>query len=121
MAGYCMSVWPYFHEPQVSENTAQECNMQPYCPLNHHLLCTTLILVASRNRQLLRMRISKVIAGCICNKLQAVNLFLALGGASTCTDPFNSRKRYHRLVNNAILIRNASLFLFQLGLAVHSN
>ena len=26
MAGYCMSVQPYFHEPQASENTAQESN-----------------------------------------------------------------------------------------------
>ena len=26
-------VWPYFHEPQASENTAQECNIQPYCLL----------------------------------------------------------------------------------------
>ena len=24
MAGYCTSVRPYFHEPQASENTAQE-------------------------------------------------------------------------------------------------
>ena len=24
MAGYCTSVWPYFHEPQASENTAQD-------------------------------------------------------------------------------------------------
>ena len=30
MAGYCTSVCPYFHEPQASENTAQECNIQPY-------------------------------------------------------------------------------------------
>ena len=27
MAGYCTSVWPYFHEPQASENTAQVCNI----------------------------------------------------------------------------------------------
>ena len=25
MAGYCTSVRLYFHEPQASENTAQEC------------------------------------------------------------------------------------------------
>ena len=37
MAGYCTSVWPYFHEPQASENTAQECNIQPYCLLTHQL------------------------------------------------------------------------------------
>ena len=28
MAGYCTSVRLYFHEPQASENTAQECNIQ---------------------------------------------------------------------------------------------
>ena len=41
MAGYCMSVWPYLHELQVSENTAQECNVQPYCLLTHqiYILC----------------------------------------------------------------------------------
>ena len=51
MAGYCTSVQPYFHEPQASENTVQECNIQPYYLLNHQikdLLYTTLILVASR-------------------------------------------------------------------------
>ena len=34
-----------FHKPQVSENTAQECNIQPYCLLPHQiidLLYTTL-------------------------------------------------------------------------------
>ena len=49
MAGYCTSERPYFHEPQVNENTAQECNIQPYYVLNHKiidLLYTTLILVA---------------------------------------------------------------------------
>ena len=35
MAGYCTSVQPYFHEPQASENTAQECNIQP-CILGSH-------------------------------------------------------------------------------------
>ena len=35
MAGHCMSVRPYFHEPQANENTAQEYNIQPYCLLNH--------------------------------------------------------------------------------------
>ena len=51
MDGYCTSVQPYFHEPQASENTVQECNIQPYYLLNHQikdLLYTTLILVASR-------------------------------------------------------------------------
>ena len=46
MAGYCTSVRSYFHEPQASENTAEECNIQPYCPLTHQiidLLYTTVI------------------------------------------------------------------------------
>ena len=38
MAGYCTSVHPYFYEPQVSENTAQECNIQPYYLLNHQII-----------------------------------------------------------------------------------
>ena len=37
MVGYCMSVRLYFHEPQVSENIAQECNIQPYNLLNHQI------------------------------------------------------------------------------------
>ena len=56
MAGYCTSVRQYFHKLQASE---YECNIQPYCLLNHqiiYLLYTTLILVASRKEQLLRMR-----------------------------------------------------------------
>ena len=42
----CTSVRPYFYEPQASENTAQECNIQPYYLLNHQIIYTTLILVA---------------------------------------------------------------------------
>ena len=48
MAGYCTSMRLYFHEPQASENTAQGCNIQPYCHQIIDLLYTTLILVASR-------------------------------------------------------------------------
>ena len=54
------------------------------------------------------MRGSKVIAACIFNEHQAVGLFLAFDGASTCTDPFISGKKYRKLVNN--FIRNKSLF-----------
>ena len=53
MAGYCTSAQLYFHVPQASENTAQECNIKPYYLLNHQiidLLYTTLILVASRKQ-----------------------------------------------------------------------
>ena len=67
-----MIVRPYFHEPQVSENTAQMCNIQPYHLLNHQILYTTVILVDLENRQLLCMHGSKVIAACIFNELQAV-------------------------------------------------
>ena len=56
------------------------------------------------------MRCSKVVAECICNKLQAVSLFLAFDGASTRTDPFTSGKKYRKSVNNAVFIRNESLF-----------
>ena len=38
MAGYCTSVRSYFYELQASENTAQECNIQPYCPLTHQII-----------------------------------------------------------------------------------
>ena len=31
MAGYCTSVRLYFHEPQASENTAQECWAELLC------------------------------------------------------------------------------------------
>ena len=69
MAGYCTSVRPYFHEPQASENTAQECNIQPYYLLNHQIIIYHSDL---ENRQLLCMRGSKVVAACIFNELQAV-------------------------------------------------
>ena len=65
-----------------------------YYLLNHQiidLLYATLIL---ENRQLLRMRASKVVAAYIYNELQAVSLFLALDGASMHTDPFTSGKKY---------------------------
>ena len=45
-------------------------------------------------RQLLRMCSSKVVAACIFNELQAVCLFLASDGASTCADHFTSGKKY---------------------------
>ena len=44
------------------------------------------------------------------NELQAVGLFLAFDGASTCTDPFTSGKKYRKSVNIAVFIRNKSLF-----------
>ena len=56
------------------------------------------------------MRGSKVVAACIFNELQAVGLFLAFDGASTRTDPFTSGKKYRKSVNNAVFIRNKSLF-----------
>ena len=47
---------------------------------------------------------------CKFNELQAVGLFLAFDGTSTRTDPFTSEKKYRMLVNNAVFIRNKSLF-----------
>ena len=57
------------------------------------------------------MRGSKVVAACIFNELQAVGLFLAFDGASMRTDPFTSGKKYRKPVNNAVFIRNKSLFI----------
>ena len=56
------------------------------------------------------MRGSKVVSACIFNKLQVVDLLLAFDGASTRTDHFISGKNYNKLVNNAVFIRNKSLF-----------
>ena len=53
---------------------------------------------------------SKVVAACIFNKHQAVGLFLAFDGASMCTGYFTSGKKYRKLVNNAVFIRNERLF-----------
>ena len=47
---------------------------------------------------------------CIFNKLTVVRLFLAFDGTSMCTDHFTSGKKYCKLVNNVVFIRNKSLF-----------
>ena len=57
------------------------------------------------------MRNTKVVAACIFNKLQAAGLFLALDGTSTHTNPSTSGRKYRKLVNNAVFIRNESLFV----------
>ena len=57
------------------------------------------------------MRSTKVVAACIFNKLQAAGLFLALDGTSTRTDPSTSGRKYRKSVNNAVFIRNESLFV----------
>ena len=111
MAGYCMSMRPYFHEPQASENTAQECNIQPYCLLTHQIidsLYTTLSQQDLEDRQLLRMCSTKVVAACIFNKLQAAGLFLALDDTSMRIDPSTSGIKYCKLANDAVFIRNES-------------
>ena len=46
---------------------------------------------------------------CIFNELQAVGSFLAFDGASMHTNFFTSGKKYRKLVNNAVFIRNESL------------
>ena len=53
------------------------------------------------------------------NELLAVGLFLAFDGASMRTDHFTSGKKYRKLVNNAIFIRNKSLF-FVSAAAMHA-
>ena len=114
MTGYCMSVRPYFREPQVSENTAQECNIQPYCLLTHQildLLYTTVLQQEQKSRQLLRMRSTKVVATCIFNELQGAGLFQALDGTSMCTNLSTSERKYHKLVTNAVFIHNERLFI----------
>ena len=104
----CAAIFSRAAEPQASENTAQECNIQPYCLFTHQiidLLYTTVILVApGRDIQLVRMRSRKVVAACIFNELQAAGLFLALDGTSTCIDPSTSGR-------NAVFICNESLFV----------
>ena len=62
-------------------------------------------------RLLLRMRSTKVVGACIFNKLQATGLFLALDGTSTRIDPSTSGRKYRKSVNNAVFIRNESLFI----------
>ena len=57
------------------------------------------------------MHSTKVVAACIFNELQAAGLFLALDGTSTRTDPSTSERQYRKLVNNAVFIRNESLFV----------
>ena len=57
------------------------------------------------------MRSSKVVAACIFNELQAVGLFLALDGTTTRIDPSTSGRKYRKSVNNAVFIRNESLFV----------
>ena len=117
MAGYCTSVQPYFHKPQASENTAQECNIQPYYLLTHQiidLLYTTLIQQHLKDRQLLCKHNTKVVAACIFNKLPAAGLFLALDGTSMHSDPSTSGRKYLKSVNNAVVIHNESLVVSQI-------
>ena len=57
------------------------------------------------------MRGTEVVAACVFNKLQAAGLFLALDGTSTRTDPCTSGRKYHKSVDNAVFIRNESLFV----------
>ena len=45
------------------------------------------------------------------NELQAAGLFIALDGTSMLTDPSTGGRKYHKLVNNAVFIRNESLFV----------
>ena len=55
------------------------------------------------------MRITKVIATCIFNKLLAAGLFPALDLTSLRTDPSISGRKYRKSVYNAVFIHNKSL------------
>ena len=57
------------------------------------------------------MQSTKVVAACIFNKRLATDLFLALDGTSMRTDPSTSGRKYRESVNNAVFIRNESLFV----------
>ena len=48
---------------------------------------------------------------CMLNELPAADLFLDLDGTSTRIDPSTSGRKYSKLVNNAVFIRNESLFV----------
>ena len=63
------------------------------------------------------MRSTKVVAVCIFNELQAAGLFLVLDGTSTRTDPSICDRK---LVNNAVLIRNESLFVVSAAATMHA-
>ena len=45
------------------------------------------------------------------NKLQAAGMFLAVDGTRTRTNPSTSERKYCKLVNIAVFIRNECLFL----------
>ena len=54
---------------------------------------------------------TKVVAACIFNEFQAAGLFLALDGTSIRINPSTSGRKYCKSVNNAVFIRNESLFV----------
>ena len=54
---------------------------------------------------------TKVVAACIFNELQAAGLFLALDSTSTRINPSTSGRKYRKLANNAVFMRNESLFI----------
>ena len=57
----CTSVRPYFHEPQVSENTAQECYIQPCCLLTHQIID----LLYTSNQSCPQMALNSCTAGSV--------------------------------------------------------
>ena len=105
ITGYCTSVPPYFHEPQVSENTvSQECNIQPYCLLAHQIIDYSDFSSTWKIDSYCACAVQRVVAAYIINKLQAAGLLLALDGTSTHIDLSTSGRKYLKLVNNAIFI-----------------
>jgi len=90
------------------------CCIFTRCTVFNHqiidLLYTTLILVVPSKYIATAHARFKGRFACIFNELPVVGLFLAFDSASTRTDHFTSGKKYRRLVNNAVFIRNKSLF-----------
>ena len=112
MAGHCTSLRLYFHDMKASENTVQDCNIQPYCLHTHQIID----LLYITNQQHLEDRYcacaaQKSLLHAYFNKLQAVGQFLALYGTSMCINLSTSGGKYCKLVNNAVFIRNESLFI----------
>ena len=62
-------------------------------------------------RQLLRMRSTKVVARAYLISFRLLGFFLALDSTSTRIAPSTSGRKYREVVNNAVFIRNESLFV----------
>ena len=111
MAGHCTSVWPYFHEPQASENTAQECNIQLPSHTSNNITYYCHFSGTYKIDSYCTCAVQRSLLHYIFNELLAAGLFLAYDGTSTHTDPSTSGRKYCKLVNNPVFLRNESLFV----------